>query len=192
VRLAYQFSKFHQLSNNILKLFLLTVIAVLIPLSETNKFANWAFYALGMSFREFEQKWKLLKISGYFYNEFRRSRISGLSGEGIWAVFANGLGSFEDLTETRLLGFMSCSYTPPPSGGMFGSGLGENAPLGMDQRDISRIGGQEVGEGTVQTRWWTALGIIAIFLTLHSSLRCRHHVLVLKQSFLAGSTVEDQ
>ena len=35
---------------------------------------------------------------------------------------------------------------------MLGSMLGENAPLGMDQRDISRIGGQEVGEGSVQTR----------------------------------------
>lgn len=52
----------------------------------------------------------------------------------------------------RLLVTMFCSYTPPPPGGMFGSSLGENAPLGMDQRDISRIGGQEVGEGSVQTR----------------------------------------
>lgn len=35
---------------------------------------------------------------------------------------------------------------------MFGAALGENAPLGMDQRDLNRIGGQEVGEGSVQTR----------------------------------------
>lgn len=47
-----------------------------------------------------------------------------------------------------------CSYTPPPpsDSSLFGASMGENAPMGMVQRDISRVGGQEVGEGSVQTR----------------------------------------
>ena len=35
---------------------------------------------------------------------------------------------------------------------MLGPILGENAPSGMDERDVQRMAGQEVGEGGVQTR----------------------------------------
>ncbi|KAG0618596.1 hypothetical protein M758_4G076500 [Ceratodon purpureus] len=66
--------------------------------------------------------------------------------------------SSDDFDVDRFLGSQGyinvSSYTPPPpsAGSMFGVSLGENAPMGMDQRDISRVGGQEVGEGSVQTR----------------------------------------
>lgn len=67
------------------------------------------------------------------------------------------LFSSDDFDVERFLGSQGyinvSSYTPPqPGSSMFGAALGENAPLGMDQRDLNRIGGQEVGEGSVQTR----------------------------------------
>lgn len=66
------------------------------------------------------------------------------------------LFSSDDFDVERFLGSQGyinvSSYTPPqPGSSMFGAALGENAPLGMDQRDLNRIGGQEVGEGSVQT-----------------------------------------
>ncbi|CAM6003261.1 unnamed protein product, partial [Sphagnum balticum] len=46
-------------------------------------------------------------------------------------------------------------YTPPQPGSIFGGNLAENAPSGFDRGDVTRISGQEVEEGSVQTRLYS-------------------------------------
>jgi hypothetical protein len=43
--------------------------------------------------------------------------------------------------------------TTPQPGSIFGGNLAENAPSGFDRGEVMRISGQEVEEGSVQTRW---------------------------------------
>ncbi|CAM6041541.1 unnamed protein product [Sphagnum compactum] len=67
--------------------------------------------------------------------------------------------SSDDLEVERLLGSYGyinvSSYTPPQPGSIFGGNLAENAPSGFDRGDVTRISGQEVEEGSVQTRLYS-------------------------------------
>ncbi|CAM6066119.1 unnamed protein product [Sphagnum tenellum] len=67
--------------------------------------------------------------------------------------------SSDDFEVERLLGSYGyinvSSYTPPQPGSIFGSNLAENAPSGFDRGDLTRISGQEVEEGSVQTRLYS-------------------------------------
>ncbi|CAK9213826.1 unnamed protein product [Sphagnum troendelagicum] len=64
--------------------------------------------------------------------------------------------SSDDFEVERLLGSYGyinvSSYIPPQPGSIFGGNLAENAPSGFDRGDVTRISGQEVEEGSVQTR----------------------------------------
>ncbi|KAH9530777.1 hypothetical protein CY35_19G002700 [Sphagnum magellanicum] len=65
----------------------------------------------------------------------------------------------DDFEVERLLGSYGyinvSSYTPPQPGSIFGGNLAENAPSGFDRGDVTRISGQEVEEGSVQTRLYS-------------------------------------
>ncbi|KAJ7524272.1 hypothetical protein O6H91_18G084500 [Diphasiastrum complanatum] len=64
----------------------------------------------------------------------------------------------EDFEVEKLLstyGYMKVSSYTPRSGNMFGIGVSENVAAGLDSRDISRMRGQEVSQGDVQTRLYT-------------------------------------
>ncbi|KAH9530802.1 hypothetical protein CY35_19G003200 [Sphagnum magellanicum] len=67
--------------------------------------------------------------------------------------------SSDDFEVERLLGSYGyinvSSYTPPQPGSIFGGNLAENAPSGFDRGDVTRISGQEVEEGSVQTRLYS-------------------------------------
>ncbi|CAK9869256.1 unnamed protein product [Sphagnum jensenii] len=67
--------------------------------------------------------------------------------------------SSDDFEVERLLGSYGyinvSSYTPPQPGSIFGRNLAENAPSGFDRGDLTRISGQEVEEGSVQTRLYS-------------------------------------
>jgi hypothetical protein len=59
------------------------------------------------------------------------------------------------LLQTASLHMKSQGYTPPQPGSIFGGNLAENAPSGFDRGDVTRISGQEVEEGSVQTRLYS-------------------------------------